>query len=352
MIDGIEVAVDREAVVVTAREPLTILSSAFVGGGFTTARAIVNLHVRKNIPEAETDGLLPRFVERREIRGPWIGLLTSAWTEKAVVAEASGSGIDRPRGRDGRSVEPNRGGPDARRRVGTDDDQLDRRRGRRSRGRGARQRGDDGHRGQGIAARVRRTFGATTAAWRAARRPTRSSSRPPDAGHGAGSADRSATSAGWSHARPTTRCRSGSSAGWKSIGDGAPAGGDLARLDRGARRRGRSALCPHLRRIAPECPLRRPGVARRACSSSRRGGICRGRRWRGEASLDRVGSPGWARWRPVRAGTVARPRSGRVVARHAFRAARAGARARARRGAAGESGGASTRARGRHRARA
>ena len=93
MIDGIEVAVDREAVVVTAREPLTILSSAFVGGGFTTARAIVNLHVRKNIPEAETDGLPPRFVERREIRGPWIGLLTSAWTEKAVVAEASGSGL-------------------------------------------------------------------------------------------------------------------------------------------------------------------------------------------------------------------------------------------------------------------
>jgi adenosylcobinamide hydrolase len=93
MIDGIEVAIDREAVVVTAREPLTILSSAFVGGGFTPGRAIVNLHVRKNIPEAETDGLLPRFVEGREIRGPWIGLLTSAWTEKAVVAEAGGSGL-------------------------------------------------------------------------------------------------------------------------------------------------------------------------------------------------------------------------------------------------------------------
>jgi iron complex transport system ATP-binding protein len=93
MIEGIEVAVDREAVVVTAREPLTVLSSAFVGGGFTAARAIVNLHVRKNVPETETDGLLPRFVERREIRGPWIGLLTSAWTENAVVAEASGSGL-------------------------------------------------------------------------------------------------------------------------------------------------------------------------------------------------------------------------------------------------------------------
>jgi len=64
-----------------------------VRGGFTEARAIVNLHVRKNIPEAETDGVLPRFVERREIQGPWVGLLTSAWTEKAVVAEAAGSGL-------------------------------------------------------------------------------------------------------------------------------------------------------------------------------------------------------------------------------------------------------------------
>ena len=93
MIDGVEVAIDREAVVVTAREPLTIVSSAFVGGGFAAARTIVNLHVRKNIREAETDGLLPGFVERREIPGPWIGLLTSAWTEKAVVAESAGAGM-------------------------------------------------------------------------------------------------------------------------------------------------------------------------------------------------------------------------------------------------------------------
>jgi iron complex transport system ATP-binding protein len=93
MIEGLKVTVDREAVVVTSREPLMVLSSAFVGGGLTTARAIVNLHVRKNIAEAETDGLLPRFVERRELCGPWVGLLTSAWTEKAVVAEAAGSGL-------------------------------------------------------------------------------------------------------------------------------------------------------------------------------------------------------------------------------------------------------------------
>ena len=93
MIEGVGVTIDREAVVVAAREPLTILSSALVRGGFTTARAIVNLHVRKNIPEAETDGILPRFTERRGIQGPWVGLLTSAWTEKATFAEVSASGL-------------------------------------------------------------------------------------------------------------------------------------------------------------------------------------------------------------------------------------------------------------------
>ena len=93
MIEGVEVTIDREAVVVAAREPLTILSSAFVRGGFTTARAIVNLHVRKNIPEAETDGILPRFTARRGIQGPWVGLLTSAWTETATFAEVAASGL-------------------------------------------------------------------------------------------------------------------------------------------------------------------------------------------------------------------------------------------------------------------
>ena len=93
MIEGIEVAVDREAVVVTAREPLTVLSSAFVRGGLTAARAIVNLHVPKDLREDEADGLLPRFTVRRAIPGPWVGLLTSAWTERAEVAHVRGRGL-------------------------------------------------------------------------------------------------------------------------------------------------------------------------------------------------------------------------------------------------------------------
>jgi adenosylcobinamide hydrolase len=93
VIDGIEVAVDREAVVVTAREPLTVVSSAFVRGGFAAARTIVNLHVPKDLREDQADDLLPRFAAARGIPGPWVGLLTSAWTEKAEVAEAREGGL-------------------------------------------------------------------------------------------------------------------------------------------------------------------------------------------------------------------------------------------------------------------
>jgi len=93
MIEGIEVAVDREAVVVTAREPLTVLSSAFVRGGLTAARAIVNLHVPKNLREDQAGDLLPRFAVRRAIPGPWVGLLTAAWTERAEIAHVNEPGL-------------------------------------------------------------------------------------------------------------------------------------------------------------------------------------------------------------------------------------------------------------------
>src|SRR3989449_4632040 len=93
MIDGVEVTVDREAGVVTAAEPLAVVSSAVIGGGFTSARAVVNLHVPKSLRLEETEAQLAAFADRRRVPVPWVGLLTSAWTEKARVAEAEADGI-------------------------------------------------------------------------------------------------------------------------------------------------------------------------------------------------------------------------------------------------------------------
>jgi adenosylcobinamide hydrolase len=92
-IEGVEVDVSPEAVVVRAERLLTVLSSAVAGGGLGPARAIVNLHVDRDCPWEDADTRLEPFVTRRRLPSPWIGLLTAAWTEQAQVAAESAHGI-------------------------------------------------------------------------------------------------------------------------------------------------------------------------------------------------------------------------------------------------------------------
>jgi iron complex transport system ATP-binding protein len=91
VIDGVEIIVGPEAVCVTALRELTVISSAFAGGGLARARSIVNLHVPKNFPCADAEATVGVFVRRQGLPPPWVGMLTSAWTEKAEAAvERSG----------------------------------------------------------------------------------------------------------------------------------------------------------------------------------------------------------------------------------------------------------------------
>jgi adenosylcobinamide amidohydrolase len=92
-IDGVELAIDRHAVVVTAAAPLTVLSSAVAGGGLGRARAIVNLHVDRTCPWGDATVRLDAFAARRALPAPRVGLLTAAWTEQARVAVESAHGI-------------------------------------------------------------------------------------------------------------------------------------------------------------------------------------------------------------------------------------------------------------------
>jgi hypothetical protein len=79
-IEGVEIEIDEEAVVVTAAAPLTVLSSAVEGGGLGPARTIVNLHVHKHCPWEDVALRLDAFVARRRLPAPRVGLLTAAWT--------------------------------------------------------------------------------------------------------------------------------------------------------------------------------------------------------------------------------------------------------------------------------
>jgi iron complex transport system ATP-binding protein len=93
MIAGVSVEVGREAVVVTSVEPLRVLSSAVHQGGFTEARAVVNLHVRKDDPCADPSGTIEAFARRAGVPAPRVGLMTSAYTERAVIAEEAAGGF-------------------------------------------------------------------------------------------------------------------------------------------------------------------------------------------------------------------------------------------------------------------
>jgi adenosylcobinamide amidohydrolase len=89
MIDGVEVTMDAEAVVVQARRPFRVVSSAVAGGGFGTARTIVNLHVPRGFRCEHTQIMLEDVVRRRALAAPWVGLLTAASTEQAETATAA-----------------------------------------------------------------------------------------------------------------------------------------------------------------------------------------------------------------------------------------------------------------------
>lgn len=93
MIDGVAITIDLVAVVVTSRAPLTTVSSAVVGGGSGVARSIVNLHVPKNFACEDPAGVVADFAQRQGLPAPWIGLMTSAWTEKAEIASDARDGL-------------------------------------------------------------------------------------------------------------------------------------------------------------------------------------------------------------------------------------------------------------------
>jgi iron complex transport system ATP-binding protein len=92
MIQGVAITVDREGVAVRADEPLTVLSSAVVGGGFGMVRVIMNVHVPRSFRCEDSETVLAEYARRRGLAPPWVGLLTAAWTEKAELAsETCGS---------------------------------------------------------------------------------------------------------------------------------------------------------------------------------------------------------------------------------------------------------------------
>ena len=86
---GITVTIGRRAVRVSSERPLTVLSSAVVGGGYGSAREILNVHVDDKYDGERPDEDLAAVAAELGVAGPFVGLMTAAYTEFARCAVES-----------------------------------------------------------------------------------------------------------------------------------------------------------------------------------------------------------------------------------------------------------------------
>lgn len=89
--DGVDAIFGQDAIVVEAKEPLKVLSSAPVGGGFRRSSRIFNLKVDKNFSE-DPEAHFRRRVAAMEA-GDAVCLMTAADLAKAEIVEQSGAGV-------------------------------------------------------------------------------------------------------------------------------------------------------------------------------------------------------------------------------------------------------------------
>jgi len=118
-VDFPHITVDHDvtAIILQSKQPLYVLSSAVVGGGFTQTKTIINQHVDKNYRGDDPIQDLHDFASKREITN-FVGLLTAVWMHQARsvtlrngdlticavitagVGNAIASGLSKPQGLD------------------------------------------------------------------------------------------------------------------------------------------------------------------------------------------------------------------------------------------------------------
>lgn len=83
LLDGISLDITPQVVRISSLEPLTCLSSAVVGGGYTRAQEIINLHVDKNYDGPNPAQDLNRYAVQAGIEKPYLGLMTAVFPQEA-----------------------------------------------------------------------------------------------------------------------------------------------------------------------------------------------------------------------------------------------------------------------------
>ena len=86
---GVIVTIGARAVRVSSTAPLVVLSSAVVGGGYASTREILNVHVDDKYDGERPDEDLAAVAEELGVDGPFVGLMTAAYTQFARCATES-----------------------------------------------------------------------------------------------------------------------------------------------------------------------------------------------------------------------------------------------------------------------
>ncbi len=86
---GLAVSIGRRAVRVSSEHPLSVLASAVVGGGFGSARTIINVHVDDKYDGERPEEDLAAVAAELGVAEPFVGLMTAAYTEFARCAVES-----------------------------------------------------------------------------------------------------------------------------------------------------------------------------------------------------------------------------------------------------------------------
>jgi adenosylcobinamide amidohydrolase len=92
-IPGVVVSLTAEALLISSRELLTVLSSSPVGGGFTQTHHILNAHVHKGYDNPDPAQDLIAFAQLNGVRGAFIGMMTAANLEKTRLAVEQSQGL-------------------------------------------------------------------------------------------------------------------------------------------------------------------------------------------------------------------------------------------------------------------
>jgi len=92
-IPGIGASLNAEALLISSRELLTVLSSSLVGGGLIQARHILNVHVPKDYDYPDPAQDLLSFAQENGVRGAFIGMMTAAHLEKTRLAVEQYQGL-------------------------------------------------------------------------------------------------------------------------------------------------------------------------------------------------------------------------------------------------------------------